>query len=141
MNSASQPIKIEVSFYAQLRRVAGSKSRTFSLPSPSSVRHLLGEVVLAFPDLQAEILDEQGALYGHIRLLINGHDLQHEPEGRLLGQRGGRELLLHHQTGVDLPSVVADQGEGHGGDRRVHHVLLQQLAPPHGAGRKESNEV
>ena len=53
MNSVTQPINIEVSFYAQLRRVAGSKSRTFSLPAPSKVRHLLGEVVLAFPDLQA----------------------------------------------------------------------------------------
>jgi len=99
MNSASQPIKIEVSFYAQLRRVAGSKSRTFSLPTPSSVRHLLGEVVLAFPDLQAEILDEQGALYGHIRLLINGHDLQHEPEGADTWLKDGDKISLFPAIG------------------------------------------
>lgn len=81
MNPTSESLHIEVSFYAQLRRVVGKKSHTFSLPASSSVHHLLNEIILLYPGLQPELLDEQGALYAHIRLLINGHDLMHQPQG------------------------------------------------------------
>ena len=81
MNPTPDLLHIEVSFYAQLRRIVGQKSHRFSLPAGSSVRRLLTEIIQVYPGLQPELLDEQGRLYGHIRLLINGHDLMHQPEG------------------------------------------------------------
>ena len=80
MNPESNTLDISVSFYAQLRRIVGEKSHIFSLPAGSSVRQLLDAIVLIYPELQAQLLDEDGALYGHIRLLLNGHDLMHHPE-------------------------------------------------------------
>lgn len=80
MNPIQEPLQIEVSFYAKLRQIVGKKSHIFSLAADSRVRHLLDEIVRSFPDLQTELFDDQGALYGHVRLLINGHDLVHQPE-------------------------------------------------------------
>jgi len=73
-------MEIEVNFYAQLRRIAGAKSRLFSLPAGGSVRQLLAEIVRQAPDLRRELLDEQEELFGHVRLLVNGHDVQHAPD-------------------------------------------------------------
>lgn len=74
-------IMIEVRFYAQLRSTTGTKAETVSLRDDHSVASLLRAVTAAHPGLQKELLDDEGALYGHVRVIINGHDLAHQPEG------------------------------------------------------------
>jgi molybdopterin synthase sulfur carrier subunit len=76
-----EPITIEVRYYAQLRRTAGVKEETFSLSENGSVAELLRAVTGAHPELMEALFDDEGALYEHVRVIINGHDLAHQPEG------------------------------------------------------------
>ena len=54
------------------------------------------------------------------------HRLQHEPQGRLLGQRRRRELLRHAEARTDLTAITsAHVAEATPGDLRVHRGVLQ----------------
>jgi len=72
---------VEVRYYAQLRRTAGVKGETFSLTAEASVLELLRAITEGHPGLRQELFDDEGALYEHVRVIINGHDLAHQPDG------------------------------------------------------------
>lgn len=74
-------MEIEIRFYAQLRRVVGVKSIQLTLPDGSDVHHLLEAAVAIYPHLRHELLDAEGQVYEHVRVLVNGLDLAHLPEG------------------------------------------------------------
>ena len=63
-----------------------------------------------------------------------GHPGEHEPQGRMPRQRGGRERVRDHQGGVGAPSEVRHTRRGPGGAVRVHGGLLQPKPPALGAG-------
>jgi molybdopterin synthase sulfur carrier subunit len=63
-----------VNFYATLRQVVGSRKVDFILPQGSTLRQLLEEMVKRYPGLKIEMLDQQGNLYGHIHIFVNGRD-------------------------------------------------------------------
>ncbi len=65
---------MNVNFYATLRQVAGCKSVEFALPAGATVQHLLDAVLERFPEMGAKLLDEQGRLYPHVHIFINGRD-------------------------------------------------------------------
>jgi sulfur-carrier protein len=65
---------MNVNFYATLRQITGQKTVEFDLPDGISVQQLLDAVLLKYPDLRDDLLDENGRLYGHIHLFINGRD-------------------------------------------------------------------
>jgi molybdopterin synthase sulfur carrier subunit len=65
---------MEVSFYATLRQVVGQKTVDFNLPAGTTVRQLLAEMIRCYPALQAELLDEDGSLYQHVHIFVNGRD-------------------------------------------------------------------
>lgn len=94
-------MEVEVHFYAQLRRIAGTKARAFTLPQESSVRSLLDAVLAAFPDLRRELVDEQGSLHEHVRIILNGHDLAQMPDG-----------LAHRLSGDEQVSIFPAIGGG-----------------------------
>lgn len=58
-------------------------------------------------------------------LIANGIEAMHEPEGRLLGQRGGRELLRDAASGARGRRVVPDESCRGLFDRRLHRPVLQ----------------
>jgi molybdopterin synthase sulfur carrier subunit len=74
-------MEVEVRYYAQLRRTAGLKEETLTLSAEASVAELLRAVTQGHPGLREELLDDEGALYEHVRVIINGHDLAHQPDG------------------------------------------------------------
>jgi sulfur-carrier protein len=66
---------MKVTFYATLREVVGAKSVEFNLPEDPTVQHLLDEMIRCYPGLQKELLNDQGELYPHVHLFVNGRDL------------------------------------------------------------------
>lgn len=65
---------MRVNFYATLRPIVGAKSIDVSLPEGITVEQLLAEVIERYPRLHNELFDEQGALYRHVHVFINGRD-------------------------------------------------------------------
>jgi sulfur-carrier protein len=66
---------MKVTFYATLREVVGTKTVEFFLPEDSTVQHLMDEMIRCYPGLQKELLNEQGELFPHVHLFVNGRDV------------------------------------------------------------------
>jgi sulfur-carrier protein len=71
---ASIIVSMKVNFYATLRPIVGQKTVTFDLPPGITVGELVEAVVERFPPLRRELLDEDGRLYGHVHVFVNGRD-------------------------------------------------------------------
>lgn len=67
---------MEVNFYATLRQIVGGKSVEFPIETGTTVNRLLLEVLHRYPAMEKELLDEQGNMYGHVHIFINGRDVQ-----------------------------------------------------------------
>ena len=65
---------MNVNFYATLRPIAGQKTVEFSLEPGITVAELLDAIVTRFPPMHKELINEQGELYEHVHLFINGRD-------------------------------------------------------------------
>lgn len=65
---------MKINFYATLRPLAGQKTVEFDLPPDITVRELVESIVTRFPPMRKELLDENGELYGHVHVFINGRD-------------------------------------------------------------------
>jgi molybdopterin synthase sulfur carrier subunit len=65
---------MQVKFYATLRDIVGGKTVEFELSDGITVRQLIDEIVTAFPRLRTELLNDEGNLYGHVHVFINGRD-------------------------------------------------------------------
>jgi molybdopterin synthase sulfur carrier subunit len=65
---------MKVNFYATLRPIAGQKTIEFDLDEGVTAQQLLDAVVLRFPVMRAELVDENGQLYRHVHLFVNGRD-------------------------------------------------------------------
>jgi molybdopterin synthase sulfur carrier subunit len=65
---------MKVHFFATLRAIAGQKTVEFDIPAGATVRVVVDEIVRVFPSMRRELLDEQGQLYGHVHVFINGRD-------------------------------------------------------------------
>lgn len=66
---------MQVSFFATLRQIVGAKTVDFDLPGNSTIGQLIDLMVKRYPDLRRELLDENGDLYGHVHVFINGRDV------------------------------------------------------------------
>jgi len=65
---------MQVHFYATLRAIVGQKTVEFPHHPGMTLRQLVQEIVAAYPLLRRELLDENGELYGHVHVLVNGRD-------------------------------------------------------------------
>lgn len=65
---------MKVNFYATLRPIAGQKTVEFSFPDGVTVQGLLDAVVERFPEMRDELLNEEGKLYPHVHVFVNGRD-------------------------------------------------------------------
>ena len=68
---------MNVNFYATLRDFAGARTITFDLADGTTVRELIDQVVQQFPSMRSELFDEDGELFGHVHVFINGKDAPH----------------------------------------------------------------
>lgn len=72
---------MEVRFYATLRPIAGARAVPFPFEPGTTVRSLLDRVVERFPAMREQLLDADGALYGHVHVFLNGRDAPYLDRG------------------------------------------------------------
>jgi molybdopterin synthase sulfur carrier subunit len=85
---------MEVNFFAGLRQIVGQKTVDISIPEGSTARQLVDEIVRIYPALERELFDDQGNLYGHVHVVINGRDIRY--------LEGSLEKVISAQDRVSL---------------------------------------
>ncbi|MEM8883302.1 MAG: ubiquitin-like small modifier protein 1 [Planctomycetota bacterium] len=68
---------MDIRFYATLRELAGARELSFELPEGATVQMLIDQVIERFPAMREELFDENGELFGHVHVFINGQDAPH----------------------------------------------------------------
>jgi len=71
---------VKVNFYATYRAIVGQKTIEFDIPPGSTVQQLVDLIIERYPDFYGQLLDENGALYRHIHIFINGRDTYYLPD-------------------------------------------------------------
>ena len=70
---------MKINFYATLRPIVGQKTVDFELPETVTVGELVEIVVTRYPPLRAELLNEEGELWPHVHVFVNGRDAPYLP--------------------------------------------------------------
>lgn len=65
---------MKVNFYATLRPIAGAKTVEFAMEEGITAQQLLDAVVARFPAMGPELVDDNGQLFRHVHLFVNGRD-------------------------------------------------------------------
>ncbi len=65
---------MKVNFYATLRPIAGQKTIEFEINDGMTAQQVLDAVVTRFPAMRPELVDENGKLFRHVHLFVNGRD-------------------------------------------------------------------
>ena len=71
---------MKVNFFATLRDIAGGKVVEFDADHGVTAQELLNAIVVRFPLMKKELLNEHGEMYGHVHFFINGRDVQFTDE-------------------------------------------------------------
>ena len=72
---------MQVNFYATLRPIVGGRTVMFDLGEGVTVRELVEAAVTRFPPLRKQLLDDNGNLYSHVHVFVNGRDAPYLPNG------------------------------------------------------------
>ena len=72
---------MQISFYATLRKIVGTKTVDFELPEEPTLQDVLDTVLRIYPELSEDLLDESGGLSRHIHLFVNGRSSKYLPDG------------------------------------------------------------
>jgi molybdopterin synthase sulfur carrier subunit len=65
---------MRVNFYATLRPIVGGKTVDFAVEEGITVAQLLDTMITSYPPLRRQLLNEQGELYPHVHVFVNGRD-------------------------------------------------------------------
>lgn len=65
---------MKINFYATLRDIVGGKTVEFDLAEDTTIRQLVDEIVTTYPQMRTVLLNDEGDLYGHVHVFINGRD-------------------------------------------------------------------
>ncbi len=65
---------MKVNFYATYRPIVGGKTIEFDVDHGSTLRQLVDAIIARFPAMRREMLDENGNLYSHVHIFVNGRD-------------------------------------------------------------------
>jgi molybdopterin synthase sulfur carrier subunit len=72
---------MDIHFYATLRDIVGQKTVDFTVPEGTSVRQLVDVVVTRYPAMREQLLNEQGELFPHVHVFVNGRDAPYLDRG------------------------------------------------------------
>ena len=67
---------MKVNFFATLRDIAGGKTVEFDVDHGITAQELLDAIMVKFPLMRKELVNERGEMYGHVHFFINGRDVQ-----------------------------------------------------------------
>lgn len=100
-----------VNFYATLRQIVGGKTVEIPVEEGATVQQLLDEMISRYPALAPELLNEQGSLYGHVHLFVNGRDTPFLEDGV--------DTVLNPDDTISVFPAVGGGGDG------LTHVTLK----------------
>jgi len=81
--------------FATLAESAGDNEVAVSVENDDpTLREAFDALLAAYPELEPQVLDENGSLQEHIRLLCDGEDPFHAADGWETDLSGGTELAL-----------------------------------------------
>ena len=66
---------MQIRFFATFRQIVGGKVIELPLPDGATIGQLVDEVTSHYPGLRHELLDDDGQLYGHVHVFVNGRDV------------------------------------------------------------------
>ncbi len=72
---------MKVHFFAMYRRIVGGKVVELPAPPGITLRELVDRIVVTYPDLRCQWMDEQGHLYRHVHFFVNGREAPYLPNG------------------------------------------------------------
>ncbi|MBX3060781.1 MAG: MoaD/ThiS family protein [Anaerolineae bacterium] len=72
---------MQIRFFATLRQITGQKTVEFDIPEGTDVMGLVEIVVTRFPPMRRELLDENGNLWRHVHVFVNGRDAPYLENG------------------------------------------------------------
>ena len=72
---------MKINVYATLRKITGGKVVEAETPVGAPVAQLLDELLTRFPDMKAEMLDDEGNLRPHVHFFVNGKSTHHLDDG------------------------------------------------------------
>lgn len=72
---------MKVNFYATLRQIVGKKEVEFESSGCLTVQQLVEEIVTKYPPMRRELLNENGELYPHVHVFVNGRDAPYLEKG------------------------------------------------------------
>lgn len=72
---------MKVNFYATLREIVGGKTVELPTDGNITVRRLLEMLFERYPRLRRELVNEQGELYPHVHIFVNGRDAPYLDDG------------------------------------------------------------
>jgi sulfur-carrier protein len=67
---------MKVNFFATLRDIAGGKTVEFDMDHGATAQEVLDAIIVRFPLMKKELLNENGEMFGHVHFFINGRDVQ-----------------------------------------------------------------
>lgn len=65
---------MKVNFFATLRQIVGQKTVEIDLPENTTVQNFVEMIVTQYPPMRKELLNENGELYRHVHVFVNGRD-------------------------------------------------------------------
>jgi len=78
-----------VKFYSTLREIVGQKTVEFDLHENVTVRQLVDEVIRQYPSMKRELVDDEGNLYQHVHVIVNGRDVPFLNFGEISSEERG----------------------------------------------------
>ena len=65
---------MKVNFYATYRPLVGGKTIDFDIDHGITLHQLVEAITTRFPAMRREMLGENGQLYSHVHIFVNGRD-------------------------------------------------------------------
>ena len=88
-----------VIFYATLRQVVGGRVVELGDSDSRTVWGLVGELIARYPALGPQLLDEQGNLWRHVHVMVNGRDAPYLEQGMDTRLQPGDTLDIFPRVG------------------------------------------
>ncbi|WP_129674506.1 ubiquitin-like small modifier protein 1 [Candidatus Chloroploca sp. Khr17] len=90
---------MKINFYATLRPIVGGRTVELPLEEGVTVRELVTHLVVRWPPLREQLLDEHGELYQHVHVFVNGRDAPYRD--------GGMDATITAADVIDVFPAVA----------------------------------
>lgn len=85
---------MNVNFYATLRAIVGRKTIEINFPSNMTAQQIVEQVVVDYPALRPELLDENNHFQDHMKFFINGREA--------IYLEGKMDTVVHLDDKVDI---------------------------------------